>query len=43
MKICSYSFKKSSIHPFKIHPWNQDDFNAKNSWNWQLGNASMPM
>jgi hypothetical protein len=25
------------------HPWNWDNFNAKNLWSWQLGNASLPM
>jgi hypothetical protein len=43
MKICS-KFNFSSIHPLQIHPWNWDNFNAKNLWNFlQLGNASMPM
>jgi hypothetical protein len=25
------------------HPWNWDNFNAKNLWSWQLGNVSLRM
>jgi hypothetical protein len=39
MKFVHIHYKKKS----SIHPWNWDDFNAKNLWSWQLGNASMPM